>query len=328
VLLLVAPILYFSVSYFYLAYWHNKYFLFNMLTHENGRLTLLNSLFYFDHFIACVPMITVFALCTAGGFALSIRIPSGAHTVRTTFMPIILLGSSVLLVLAAFVASIYTAGWQGTINYALQRIERDGIISPGGNWNQLQLSNIPISLGTIGISSTLVMWARAPSFQRKSSLIVGGVICLSVAAMLLVGISVLNWPGWQSFLNPRWLAHSIREVATYPLTGIPIALVSVVLVEHYLSGLDTWTVKLRWPSLILIIIAIGLIVGELILLRNMDVLAIAQRPSFAPNGLSIPYLLCSHVFEHFLDFILISPLTGGIYALVRPLALKLSPGWL
>ena len=78
---------------------------------------------------------------------------------------------------------------------------------------------------------------------------------------------------------------------------------------------------MSWPSLVLIVIALLIIGGEFILLRNVNVLAIAQRPSFAAGGLSILYLLCSHVFEHFLDFVLIGPLTGGIYALVRLLAI-------
>jgi hypothetical protein len=100
-------------------------------------------------------------------------------------------------------------------------------------------------------------------------------------------------------------------------TGIPIALSGVLLVEYYLSGLDAWTFKPRLISLILIGTGSAIVVGELILLKNVDVLAIAQKPSFAANGLSIFYLLSSHVFEHFLDFILIGPLTGGIDALLR-----------
>jgi hypothetical protein len=39
--------------------------------------------------------------------------------------------------------------------YSFQRIEGDGILSKGGNWNMLQLSNIPIALGTIGLSRDL-----------------------------------------------------------------------------------------------------------------------------------------------------------------------------
>ena len=324
-ILFAFPVTYFIASYTYLAWWHNKIFLFDTLIHENGRLSLFNSMFYFDHFVALVPMITVFSLCAVGGFTLAGRTRSDIDSSRAASVATVLLIGAVSLVCLAFLMSLYTVGWQRTLDYALQRIERDGVMSKGGNWNQLQLSNIPIALGIIGLSSAFLIPARGPNSQRDAALITGAMGCICLAAVLCIGVSILNWSGWQSFLNPRWLAHGIREIATYPLTGMPIALGSLLLVEHYLSGFKTWIFEPGLLSLILIGAGLTVTAGELILLSNVDVLAHAQRPSFAPGGLSIPYLLFSHVFEHFLDFVLIGPLTAGIYALIRLLALKQAP---
>jgi hypothetical protein len=127
----------------------------------------------------------------------------------------------------------------------------------------------------------------------------------------------MTFTEWQAFLNPRWMAHSIREVATYPLTGIPIALAAVLLVERHLSGQSTWSVEPRSLSLVLIGLSLVLVAGQLIYLNKVDVMAMAQKPSFARGELSVAYLVSSHVFEHFLDFVLITPLTAGIYALTR-----------
>jgi hypothetical protein len=110
-------------------------------------------------------------------------------------------------------------------------------------------------------------------------------------------------------------------MATYPLTGIPIALAGVLLVEYYLSGLQVWSIALHKSTWLLLGMSLLIVIVELSLLKNVKVLAMAQKPAFAAHGLSVPYLLSSHVFEHFLDFVLIGPLTGGIYALVRLLAL-------
>lgn len=315
--LLAFPVTYFVISYTYLAWWHKEVFLWDTVIHENGRLTLAGSLFYFDHFVACVPMITVFALCTAGGVALSGQIAPGANGSRARFSAVVLLSGAGLLVLGAFIASVYMVGWERTIDYALQRIERDGVTSKGGNWNQLQLSNIPIALGIIGLGSTFVMFKMGYNEKRDARLNAAGRICISVAAALMVGISACNFNGWEYFLNPRWMAHSIRELATHPVTGVPIALTSILLVERYISGLEIWVIKPRRLSLILIGIAIVIVAAQLLFLKNVDVLAIAQKPAFAADTLSIPYLLCSHVFEHFLDFVLIAILTGGIYAALR-----------
>jgi hypothetical protein len=100
-------------------------------------------------------MITVFALCTAGGLALTARVPSLTDPSRAMTVTTVLLGLAVVLALISFFAAVLTAGWERTIDYALQRIERDGVMSTGGNWNQFQLSKIPIALGAIGVSSSL-----------------------------------------------------------------------------------------------------------------------------------------------------------------------------
>jgi hypothetical protein len=321
-ILMAPPVLYFVISYSYLASWHNKLFLWNSVIHENGRLTLLESLYYFDHFVGVVPMIVLFALCVAGGFSLGGVFPSIIDMSTAKVVTTILLTGSALIVLFAFLASIFTAGWQRTLDYAFQRIERDGVISKGGTWNQLQISNIPIALGTIGLTSALAISSKNSVDPGNVNPMVGGIICIGLAAVLSITISALNWSGWQSFLNPRWVAHSVREIATYPLTGIPVAMASILLVEYYLSGVDKWTFQLHLPSILLLGTGIAFLIGQLIFLRNVDVLAIAQKPSFASDGLPIPYLLCSHVFEHFLDFVLIIPLSGGVYAFVRFLFLQ------
>jgi hypothetical protein len=316
-LLLVIPITYFAAAYAYLAWWHRKAFLWSTVVHENGRLTLMGSLFYFDHFLGCLPMIVVFALCVAGGLAMNGRVPYFNEPYRAANIAAVLLGIALLMVLASFAASIMVAGWERTIDYALQRIERDGVLSRGGNWNQQQLSNIPIALGAIGLSNCLTMLDMGYGSKRDAVLSRKGKICIGLALALTVIITAITFPGWQSFLNARWVAHSIREMATYPLTGIPIALAGILLVERYISHLDAWLVKPRSLSLILIGAGILILFAQLVYLSNVDVLGMAQKPAFAEGGLSVFYLLFSHVFEHFLDFVFIAPLAGGIYALAR-----------
>ena len=313
--LLSLPLTYFLISYIFVAVWHRKPLLWNIVIHENGRLNLARSLFYFDHSLACVPMVALFALSAVGGIALSG--PTLIQTDRAAPAAGALLVGSAALVFVALVASVRTVGWQRTADYALQRIERDGVLSRGGGWNQLQLSNIPIALGTVGAGSVLGVSQAVPNGAAGWNLSAGGVACLALAASLAVGISAFNWCGWRAFSNPRWLAHGVREMATHPLTGIPIALASVVLVESYLSGVDAWTFVLHPMALFLLGAAVSLAVVQPLLLRDVEVLALAQKPPFARNGLPVSYLLCAHVFEHFLDFVLIGPLTGGIYALTR-----------
>ncbi len=319
--LLLVPATYMLVCYAYVAAWHKRAWLFRTLIHENGRLTLSGSLLYFDHFIACVPMITMFSLATAGGAALGRHgtgLPRGAAD-ASRFAGL-LLGACFVFVAIAFVLSVRTAGWKRTIDYGLQRIERDGVQSMGGNWNQLQLSNVPIALGAIGAGMGLDFVGTGGGLVATSAISVPGLVLASLAIVGSLVLTGATWPGLAAFRNPRWLAHSMREIATYPLTGIPVAFAGVLLVDRHLSG--TATVGFSFAPLALGLLGIAGVATfvELALMRGASVRSMAQHPAFAPNGLSIAYLLCAHVFEHFLDFVLIGPLTGGLYALARAIA--------
>jgi len=55
------------------------------------------------------------------------------ESARAAILVLIFLGLAGLMVLAAFVALVV---WDRTIDYALQGVERDGMFSKGGNWNQ------------------------------------------------------------------------------------------------------------------------------------------------------------------------------------------------
>jgi hypothetical protein len=316
-LLLAIPAAYFLVSYIYVALWHRKAFLAFTITHENGRLTLAESMLYFDHFIGCVPMVLLFALYTVAGFALSGPVPLLADPARAQFAATVLLGGSVCLVFLSFIAAVYAVGWQQTLDWALQRVERDGVSSKGGTWNQLQLSNVPMFLGILGTTTAIGVVSRRSSHTELVELTTSGWLLLGFALALTLLISASNWCGWQALRNPRWLAHSMRELATYPFTGIPIALASVLLMELYLSGIDGVLLSPGLVSLLLLALCLFIAVVERLLLGSVDVGTIAQRPAFAPNGLPIGYLMASHVFEHFLDFLLIAALSGGVYALLR-----------
>jgi hypothetical protein len=304
------PGLYFLVSYCYLAIWHGKLWLWDTLVHENGRLTLGGSLFYFDHFLGCSPMAAMFALCVAGGCALGSAGSAVTQPQRARRIAVVLLIGAAVFFVAAFVASVHVAGWERTQDYLYQRIERDGVTSKGGNWNQLQLSNVPVALGILSVCVALIT-GRGPA--RRA----GGLLSISLAAASSAALTVWSWNGWEAFLNPRWLAHSIREVATYPLTGVPLAMAGVVAIEYVVSGARRWTVRVGTPSAVLLGVALAMVSAQFILLEQTDVLAIAQQPSFAPQGLSLGYLLASHVFEHFLDFAFLGILAGGVYALLR-----------
>jgi hypothetical protein len=315
-LLLTLPAAYVCVAYTYLAIWHGEACLWNRVVHENGRLTLLGSIFYFDHFLGCTPMVLLFALCIAGTCSVRTARVSPAAEGNRRLGPI-LVGAAGLFFILSLVASLHTVGWQRTFEYFFQSIERDGVTSKGGNWNQLLLSNIPISLGAIAVCNMLVP-GKMPGVERGGERQrLYGFLLIVGAAVFLIGLTSWSWPGWSAFWNTRWLGHSLRELATYPLTGVPVAVAAVIFTEYWMSGVRVWVLEISRPSIILISVASAIAVVEWFAVRQADVLAVAQRPHFAPAGLSIGYLLSSHVFEHSLDVFFLGVLSAACYALVR-----------
>ena len=73
----------------------------------------------------------------------------------------------------------------------------------GGLWNQLQLSNVLIALGTIGIGSALRTVNSEGPALGELRLFAGGMACIGSAAAVLVAMSMATWPTWRDFLNPR-----------------------------------------------------------------------------------------------------------------------------
>src|SRR5436305_14955709 len=116
--LLGMPALYAALAYACLVSTHGRVWLMDTCVHENGRLTLAGTLFYFDHFLGGLPMILLFALCAAGGFALGARAPGPVSSPRARSLALNLLVPLPALLGLVFLAAVRVAGWERTRAYA------------------------------------------------------------------------------------------------------------------------------------------------------------------------------------------------------------------
>jgi hypothetical protein len=326
IILLLLPVIYYAISYIYVAKWHGRIILWNVLIHENGRLTLKESLFFFDHFISAMPKVIFYAFFIACGFSLDGSIPAGIKASRSGFIALLLFAGAGFFVLLAFILSISKVGWRRTTDCLLQRVERDEVESKGGSWNQLQVSNIPLYLMMFSASFFMNSFTGDSNPAEYTLLKTGTLICVVAGVLLWIIPSIYFWPGWRAFMNPRWTAHGIREIATQPFILLPTALFVILLIHQELtdSYYSTWYLKIPFLSIFLFIIGTLIVIGQLILLRKHSIHEMAQKPEFAPDGLPLSYLLCAHSFEHFLDLVFIALFTGGIYSLSIWLSLTLN----
>lgn len=296
------------LSYIYLALYHSDWWLFDTIVHEGGEYDLLETTFYASHFIGHIPTYIILSLYFVGIYLLVSEI----KTIRVTWNRLLMLASGMILLLAF---STYIAlnwfGYEETVNYVLQKKQSVERYEEGGSWN-------------LHLPSTLMQFLLIPAFiivgkcLFRSKLVSGKKgLWMAVSAVVfthlitvIVNSSALS--AYQTiWTDPRYLAHSVRELATFPLTYYTIPLYIFLMRSR-----NSQSSRLHAPGSVKIA---GWITGVLFLLLfayqcivplQVGIGDLAQKPDFAKDGeLSVLYLLASHYFEHFLDslfFILFS----------------------
>ncbi|MFQ6104616.1 MAG: hypothetical protein ACE5OP_10030 [Candidatus Glassbacteria bacterium] len=321
-ILCLIPAAVLTVSYIYLAFFHGTPFLLFKTIHENGRLSLLETIFFFDHFLGMLPTSVFFSLFCAGTFLLFQRKEStnsptlGIHikTLKNRFRLLAIIG--VLILVLTFLGSLSQVGWSGTLEFLLQYKERDGISSYGGTWKMLFPSNLTLMFIAVAMPFYLRTLIYRQGYRTKAS----GAYLIAFALLFFISLSLVFSVDRECFQNQRWLAHSMREIATYPLTVFPLVFGILFFTENRLfpgpadrsqSLHGKWRITTHaylWPLL-----AALLIVYQLIALHGTSISKLAQKPSFSAEPLPILYLLFFHYFEHILDYIFISLWSVIIY---------------
>lgn len=305
-LLLAIPIATYGLSYLYLAGFHGRLDLWSVVVHESGRLTLLESTFYASHFLGHTPVLVTIVLLF-GGCWLSMSPPLRTRPAFTTRS---LAGALALLIAIAAVISFWHFGAEDTLSFVLQRKQRPDLYTEGGAWNlHLPSTMLQLLLIPVVVWGARRLWYRPVEWSRRGlGLVVAAVLAAVGFTWLANGQPVAALVGvWG---DPRYLAHSVRELATFPLTYYPLPLAALLMAEGTRPQ-DRRAVGR--PDLILalmlVLFSAGLCYQVMVSLAH-GVGSLAQRPDFADGGeLSIPYLLASHYFEHFLDSIFFTLLT-------------------
>jgi hypothetical protein len=308
--LLAVPVLTYLSSYVYLAFYRRTPWLFHSIIHESGEYTLLESVFYVSHFLGHVPVVTFLALYFTGVTVSLIGPATGTH-VRSWIPPavglLLLLASSVVLSFIAF-------GSDDTLGFLLQQKQSVVRYEQGGAWNLhfpstiSQLLLIPLTIILAGRSFGIAIQPDA----RGRRLVLISILFL-FAFTWLVNANDLRVP-LQIWSNPRYLAHSVRELLTFPLIFYPL---SLYLFLKYSRPASTRTRFPLWAAP-LAFLFIVLFTYQSVVSLQAGIGNLAQKPAFAQGGnLSIPYLLASHYFEHFLDTVYFFLLCWLFYSLIQ-----------
>lgn len=304
--LLLVPAGVYAVSYVVLAVYHGRPWLWGTVVHENGRYTLLETTLYASHFLGHVPVLATIALVTAGSWRC--MSPPCLQPSRWLGLSVGLL--LVALLVAATVVAIGHFGLGDTVAFLLQRRQRPDLDVEGGSWN-LHLPSTMLQLALIPVVVYLArrVFARPLVPSREGAGLLIAAVATAGAVTAIVNSSPLEAVA-AVWTDPRYLAHSVRELVTFPLTYYPIPLAILLVREPPARHRERRRARPGWP---LVAAAVVFTVGfsyQVAVSLSHDIGELAQRPDFARGGrLDVPYLLASHSFEHVLDSVFFALLT-------------------
>jgi hypothetical protein len=201
--LFYVPLLVLSAAFAILCVRHGTFWPWNVVVHEDGRRTLIQTIFYFEHALGEWPLDVLLAAAIAG--AVSAPIP--ALTLGATRV------GAVCLVLdgVIFAGASIEAGPKTALLYLLQFHTRDDVpMVYGSHWRYHLLSQIALMLLPLAVTPV------APKRRINGILIAAWVVFGVLTAIF--GISS------DSFIDPRYLGHQARELFTHTLVTIPLAM--------------------------------------------------------------------------------------------------------
>jgi hypothetical protein len=272
-------------------------------------------MFYASHFLGHVPVYTVLALIFVGTYICFTDFAAEKYT--KTRLPMLFVLLTILLFLS-IVISFTVFGHEDTLAFVLQQKQNISVSVRGGPWN-------------LHLPSTVVLFFLIPIYLYGIKMLLKKNIHGNTKGLLYITIGVLLFFFFTAFLNgnivdvflftwmsPRYLAHSVRELLTFPITYFPLPVYFILRGTKDVGISEKRSIK-KWLrhgiGFFTAICLAGFFYQSYVSLSE-GISDLAQKPFFARNGkLGVLYLLASHFFEHFLDTIYFTLLCLLLYGI-------------
>ena len=306
--LLLVPAIVLVLSYVYLSFEHQKLNLLFQTIHENEKYTMLETLFYFDHFVREI-VISVFM---SFSIAISFYMYSPLIKSKDLLMQRVLKGSFLLalfVLVIAFTGAVLKNGFTSTWLDFLQFRTTDTLCSYGSHFHFHLLHILFIMVFAIAISSLY----RGLTRRASNSLNPLSLQMVLLWLVLFVLLTCVFIPSLKPFTDIRYLAHQLREIVTHATITVPISFALLVFCEDKLVGVNS---KIKKTNISFISRGFAFLISSLLVpvvifisLYEKNVLEVAQKQS------SILDLFASHSFEHFIDYGFVAILSLFLFVL-------------
>ncbi len=284
-LLLVIPVLTLTAALAAICLHFHNFWPWQTIVHEDGKRTLLETVFYFEHALGELPVEVILSIAVAGA-ALWFAKP---RFPRNSSVFIALLLAAITVDATLVIGAWRTVGPETTEQFLLQNHTRDGAPPEfGSHWRYHLLSEASLMLLP---AAMLRFWA--PVGHRRWASAAG--VAAFLAACLIFGVNRLP------FSDPRYLGHQARETFTHALVTIPLALWLCL----SLSEPSVKTFRWSWP-----VEATGC--GLLMLYQVGGVVLTGSREHAQTHD--VVRIVCSHFFEHTFSYLVV-PIHAALFYL-------------
>jgi hypothetical protein len=262
------PLAVLSAAFVILCVHHSTAWPWNVVVHEDGRRTLLDTIFYFDHAAGELPLDILLGAAVAG--AILCAFPASAARPLGKLAAVCLALDAVII-----------AGAKERALYLFQFHTRDNEpMVYGSHWHYHLLSQAALML--LPLIFVLIKYNRV----------------LVTAWAVFAALTIVFGISSHSFIDPRYLGHQARELFTHTLVTVPLAIATVltwrtqscVPRSHSCERLE-----LNWkPALAFLTISTYLAAGVL--------LTGARHHAQSADWTAV---ICAHFFEHFFSYLIV-----------------------
>ena len=281
----------------------------NRVVHEDGRRTLLETIFYFEHATRELLLDAVLAVAIAGAVRYFHPLPGGDDTrLRQARRR---LGAWTAAALAVIlIGTYYSDGPQAILNNLAQFYTRLGAPPAwGAHWRYHlieRFSEFALAFAICG-AFWILDGRPEPGDTSAGRWLIAGAFVAFAAATLLFGLST------EPFSNPLFLGHQLRELFTHALVTVPLALgTCFVLARRYSKPASTArSDRSAWPVYAAAMVSIGC--GAFLLVGSV----LYKAQSYGQKA-SLAQLIFPHFFEHSLGYVFVAALAGYCYLAKRP----------
>lgn len=264
----------------------------SVVVHEDGRHTLFETVFYFEHALGELPLDILLAAAVAGSVLWFGGSPAPPRMAWQA-------GIGCLAVDGIIGAGAWmSAGRDLALDNLLQYHTRDGApLLFGSHWRYHLLSQVAL-MSLAFVPAGLVAVPGAKAGARRCLL---GAWAAFAVLTLVFGVST------ESFTDPRYLGHQARELFTHALVTVPLALACIM------PAAGSVVRRLRWNPRVLGSLLAALLAGGW--LAGGVFLTWSQHAAQSGDWVRV---VCSHFFEHVLSYA-VAPLHAlWFYALGAP----------